>query len=114
MPSPFAETLAWFDDLPSPAMNGLSVSVFGDDEQLDTLWRLDLFALEVAVDCRDSLAQLTFGIGLHHAANGNIRGARIQVPRREQSRHALFLGGLGQFDPGPVAAQPHVAQDQVN
>src|SRR5690242_4588784 len=108
------ETLDSFHALPSPGMNATErfaplLRLVDRDEQLQPFGRLDLFTLEVAVDAFDRLAQLPLGIGLHQAADRDLRSAGIRMTGREQGRDSLRLRGLGELHPGLILAQAQVA-----
>ena len=68
----------------------------------------------MAVDAFDGIFQLEVGVGLEQAADRDFAGAGIGMAGCEQGRDAHCLGGLGEVHPGLLAAQPDVAQDEVD
>ena len=97
-------------------MNGKRRSGFFGalNEQLEALWSLHLFALQVPVHTFDRLEELALRIGFEQAANRDLRRSGIGMTRHEQGRNAFFLGRSSEMDPGLLLAQPNVAQDQMN
>ena len=69
------------------------------DEQLEALGRLDLLALEMAVDAVEREAELALGIGFHDAADRMVRRARHLVTGRQQGRDAFHPGVPGKVEP---------------
>ena len=53
-------------------------------------------------------------IGLHQAADRQLGGIVGRVAGHEQHRDAAFLGDPREVDPAALAAQPDVAQDQID
>ena len=68
----------------------------------------------MAVNALDRLHELALGVRLAEAAHRDPRGARVGVPRREESRNPVLLGCASKLDAVALAAQADVAEDQVD
>jgi 23S rRNA pseudouridine2605 synthase len=66
------------------------------------------------VDGVERLFQLPFAIGLMQAADCQFVRIVRRVAGDEQQRHAALPGFGGELDARPFAAQPHVAEDQID
>src|SRR5690242_16666818 len=68
----------------------------------------------MAVYALDRLQQLTLGIRLQEAANGDFRCARVRMAGRKEGRHPLLLGMLGKLDAGLLFPQAYITENEVN
>src|SRR6478672_11162537 len=86
----------------------------GDDEQLEPLGRLELLALQMAVDAFDRLRELALVIGFHEAADRDLARSGISMARREQGRDTLCFRQSGQFYAGLLLPQADVAEHEMH
>ena len=92
----------------------MAASALRVGEQLQALLRLYRLPGEMAVDLLQSALELPVGVGLPEAPDRDAGGLRVGVAGREQGRDPFFLGGAGQIDAVLLAAQPNVAEHQID